>query len=179
MKRHRPARVAQSSSDLSLFDKGAVESHQLSAAGAYWLGILGGSGEPLALLLIKSRAWGSVSPAASACLMNSGLQGMECVLCCTACQSSCILKKWAVGAYIFETVEILVPLSACLTVEWLLLLHAQGSRVRSTSLGVHNGEGSIAVLVQLLCLVTVCLVIPVGRLISKYFGGMEYTQILT
>jgi hypothetical protein len=92
---------------------------------------------------------------------------------------SCVLKRGAGGAYIFETVEILVSLSTCLTVERLLLLHAQGSWVRSTGLGVHNGEGSIAVLVQLLCLVTVCLVIPVGRLISKYFREMEHMQILT
>jgi hypothetical protein len=49
--------------------------------------------------------------------------------------------------YVFETVEVLVPLAADITLERLLLLHAECTWVRGRCLWVDDGEGTITVLV--------------------------------
>jgi hypothetical protein len=66
-----------------------------------------------------------------------------------------------VHTYVFQAVEVLVPLAACFAVERLLLFHTEGTWIRSTSLWVNDRKGSVAVLVQLLGLVTVSLVVSV------------------
>lgn len=65
--------------------------------------------------------------------------------------------------YIFESVQVLVPLTADLALVRLLLLHAECARVWRRCLRVDDGEGAVAVLVQLLRLVTVRLVVS-GRM---------------
>ena len=62
--------------------------------------------------------------------------------------------------YIFESVQVLVPLVAVLALMGLFLLHAQGARVWSRSLRVDNREGAVAILMQLLSGVAVRLVVP-------------------
>jgi hypothetical protein len=47
---------------------------------------------------------------------------------------------------VFETVQVLVSLAADVALVRLLLLHAKSSRIRSGSLGVDDGECSVAVL---------------------------------
>ena len=56
---------------------------------------------------------------------------------------------------VFETVEILVPLAAHLAAIWLLLLHADGTRIGYRGKRVHDGEGTVVVLFQLLVLMAV------------------------
>jgi hypothetical protein len=70
------------------------------------------------------------------------------------------LGRKSCPTYIFQPIQILVSLATGFTVERLLLLHAQSSWVGGTSLWVDNREGTVAVFVQLLSLVAVCLVIP-------------------
>lgn len=64
-----------------------------------------------------------------------------------------------IATYVFQPVQILVTFPASLAVERLFLLHAQRSGVGSASFGVDDGKGSVAVFVQLLRLVTMCLVV--------------------
>lgn len=61
--------------------------------------------------------------------------------------------------YVFQTVQVLVPFAASLAAERLLLLHAQGAGIGSASLGVDDGEGPIAVLMQLLRLMAMSFVV--------------------
>lgn len=51
---------------------------------------------------------------------------------------------------IFEAVQILVPLAAELASVRFLLFHSQRAWVRSASLRIDYGEGSIAILMELL-----------------------------
>lgn len=73
--------------------------------------------------------------------------------------------------YVFQAVKVLVTLAAGFTAERLLLLHAQRSRIRSTGLRVDDGKGTVSILVQLLCLVTMCLVVPAILLVCRLAGG--------
>ena len=63
-------------------------------------------------------------------------------------------------AYVFETIQVLVPLPTGLAVEGLFLLHAKCTGIRRTRFGVHDRESAVSVLVQLLGLVTMCLMVP-------------------
>ena len=63
------------------------------------------------------------------------------------------------ATHIFETVQVLVALSARLALERLLLFHAHGSWVRSTCLWIYNGEGAVLILMQPLGGVPVRLVV--------------------
>jgi hypothetical protein len=69
------------------------------------------------------------------------------------------IAVWGVRAVVLETVKVLVPLAANLTTIWLLLLHADGAGVWDRSEGVHDGEGAILVLLELLVLMAVLLVV--------------------
>jgi len=62
--------------------------------------------------------------------------------------------------YVFQAVQVLVPLAADVTFIWLLLLHPEGTRIWGGCLRIDNGERPISILVQLLRLMTVRLVIP-------------------
>lgn len=73
-----------------------------------------------------------------------------------------MLRQERLGTYVFETVEVLVSLAACFAIEWLLLLHAESPRIWRTGFGINDGECAVAVLVQLLRLVTVGFVISGG-----------------
>lgn len=53
-------------------------------------------------------------------------------------------------AYVFETVKVLVPLSANVALEGLLLLHPQGAGIGSAGLWVDYRESAVAVFMQLL-----------------------------
>lgn len=70
-------------------------------------------------------------------------------------------------AYVFEAIQILISLPASLAVKGLLLLHTKSAGVRGTGLGVDNGEGTVAVFVQLLRLVAVGLVVSELDIVSK------------
>jgi hypothetical protein len=61
--------------------------------------------------------------------------------------------------YIFQTVQVLIALSADIALVWLLLLHTKSSRVWGRSLGVNDRKRAIPVLVELLGLMSVCLVV--------------------
>lgn len=77
----------------------------------------------------------------------------ECCLCCYFEGLISIIRlrvSRAHPTYVFETVEVLVPLAADITLERLLLLHAQCPRVWSASLGVDDGKGAVAIFMQLL-----------------------------
>ena len=67
---------------------------------------------------------------------------------------------FAGSTYVFETVQVLVPLSAHFALERLLLLHAQRPRIGSAGLGVDNRKGAIAVFMQLLSGMAVGFVVP-------------------
>ena len=62
--------------------------------------------------------------------------------------------------YVFQTVEVLIPLVAVLALMRLLLFHSSLPRIRRGRLGVNDREGAVSVLVQLLILVAVLLVVP-------------------
>ena len=62
--------------------------------------------------------------------------------------------------YVFQTVEVLIPLVAVLALMRLLLLHSSLTRVRSRRLRVDDREGAVPILMQLLVLVAVLLVVP-------------------
>ena len=62
--------------------------------------------------------------------------------------------------YVFQTVEVLIPLVAVLALMRLLLLHSSLTRVRSRRLGVNDRESAVPILMQLLVLVAVLLVVP-------------------
>ena len=68
----------------------------------------------------------------------------------------------AVLLVVFQAVEVLVPLAADVALEGLLLLHAQGAGIGCRGLRVHDGEGAVAVLVELLRVMSVLLMIPEG-----------------
>lgn len=77
--------------------------------------------------------------------------------------------------YIFESVQVLVPLTADLALVRLLLLHAECARVWRRCLRVDDGEGAVAVLMQLLRLVTVRLVVS-GRMKSEEAARVAETS---
>jgi hypothetical protein len=85
--------------------------------------------------------------------------------------------------YVFEAVQVLVPLSAHLTLEGLLLLHAQSTRIRGAGLGIDDGEGTVAVLMQLLRRVAVGLVVPTVIVVNTHpritisWVGMERVKL--
>ena len=56
---------------------------------------------------------------------------------------------------IFQAVQILVTFTANFTFVWFLLFHAHGPWVGRRSLGIHDGECAICVIVQLLVIVAV------------------------
>jgi hypothetical protein len=85
-------------------------------------------------------------PAASACSLKSGLQGSECDLCLESLEEEGFGDS-GTSTHIFEAVQILVALAASLAMEGLLLLHALGARIRSTSLWVDDGERPVTVFV--------------------------------
>ncbi len=85
------------------------------------------------------------------------LEEGEGVSCCSLARRS---WRVVVVTHIFEPVQVLVPLAAEVAFVWLLLLHAQGARIRSARLRVDNGESAIPVLVQLLGGMAVSLVVP-------------------
>jgi hypothetical protein len=74
-------------------------------------------------------------------------------------------------SHVFQAVKVLVTLAAGFTAERLLFLHAQCSGVRSTGLRVDDGKGTVSILVQLLCLVTMCLVVPATLSVCRLAGG--------
>lgn len=82
-----------------------------------------------------------------ACRLKSGLHGRECVLCYTIGVSQAVSEFSVRGTYIFETVEILIPLAASLAVEWLFFLHSKGSGVGRARFGVNDGKRAIPVFV--------------------------------
>jgi hypothetical protein len=105
------------------------------------------------------------NPAAAMWLLSfsSGLQGGECCLCYSDVSRSAE-RKIREAAYIFESVKILVALATNLAFVRLLLFHTQSTRVRGRCFWIYNREGTISILMQLLGLVTVCLVISVSLL---------------
>jgi hypothetical protein len=54
---------------------------------------------------------------------------------------------------VFEAVQVLVPLAADLAAIRFLLLHAEGTRVRSRCFWVNDGECTISIIMQLLIVV--------------------------
>ena len=69
--------------------------------------------------------------------------------------------RYQIETYVFESVQVLVPLVAEVALEGLLLLHAQAAGIRRQRLGIDDGEGAVVVLVQRLRVVAVGLVVPV------------------
>lgn len=62
---------------------------------------------------------------------------------------------WGVSLVVFETVEVLVPLLANVALVWLLLFHSHGARIWCLGVGVDNREGSVAILMESLIVMTV------------------------
>lgn len=69
--------------------------------------------------------------------------------------------------HVFQAVKILVPLATCFAAKGLFLFHAQCAGIGSTCLGIDDRKCSISVFVQLLRLMTMRLVIPVIRNVSR------------
>lgn len=105
---------------------------------------------------------------------RSGLQGGECCLCCWCVSRS--LMEWSEITHVFEAVQILVTLSTNVTLIRLLLLHTQCSRIWCRGFWVDNRECSISIFMQLLSLMSVCLVIS-GK-ISNANCGYEHLTYL-
>ena len=64
-----------------------------------------------------------------------------------------VVAGWAMVFMVFESVEILVSFSACVTFEWFMFFHAKGSRVWAQSFGIDDGECTVFVGVELLGIV--------------------------
>jgi hypothetical protein len=94
---------------------------------------------------------------------SSGSHIGECCLCWRGQSQNTSEKTQGCRreTYVFETIEVLIPLAANFALERLLLLHTQRAGIRSTSLWVDDGEGTITILMQLLGWVTMGLVVPV------------------
>lgn len=71
-----------------------------------------------------------------------------------------LVVGYHIATHVFQPIQILVAFAAGLAVERLFLFHTHCSRVRGTRFRIYNGECSVAVLVQLLRLMAMCLVIP-------------------
>lgn len=69
--------------------------------------------------------------------------------------------------YVFQAVQILVTLATNVALIWLLLLHAECAGIGRRCLGIHNGESPIAILMELLSLMSMRLV--VSELVSLVF----------
>lgn len=54
---------------------------------------------------------------------------------------------------VFQSIQVLVPLSTMFAAIRLFFLHAEGTRIRCGSLGIDDGERTVAIVVQ--CLVDV------------------------
>lgn len=113
---------------------------------------------------------GRFMPAARAWSLKSGLHGSEWALCCWTA-SACTSIMGVCATHVFQAVKVLVTLAAGFTAERLLLLHPQCSGVRSTGLRVDDGKGTVSILVQLLCLVTMCLVVPTTPSVCTLASG--------
>ena len=61
--------------------------------------------------------------------------------------------------YIFETIQVLVALSADFALIWLLLFHAKSSGIWGMCVRINYRESSIGIIVQLLGLMAVSFVI--------------------
>lgn len=69
------------------------------------------------------------------------------------------VASWRMLLMIFETIQVLVTLSADFALEGLLLFHAHRTGIWCTCLRVDDGERTVSVLVQLLCGMAVCFVV--------------------
>lgn len=64
------------------------------------------------------------------------------------------------STYVFQPVQVLVPLATDVAFVRLLLFHAKSSRIRCRGLGVNNRECAITIFMELLSLVAMGLVVP-------------------
>lgn len=78
------------------------------------------------------------------------------------------------GTYVFQPVQVLVALSACLAAKRLLLFHTQGSWIRRTCFGVDNRESAVTVFMQLLSLMTMRLVVPRAVLVDFFHHSYRF-----
>lgn len=67
---------------------------------------------------------------------------------------------------IFQTVQILVSLLAHFALVWFLLLHTLCAGVGCLSIGIHNRECAVTILVQSLVVVTVLKAVSRGSLLN-------------
>lgn len=120
-----------------------------------------------------------VRPCAARWLLsfNSGLQGGECCLCYSVSVGG-RTQGGEEETYVFETVEVLVTLAADLTLIWLLLFHAESAWVGRRGFRVDDGESAIAILMQLLGLVTVSLVVSVHMVSDCSEAGKSWHTYL-
>ena len=76
--------------------------------------------------------------------------------------------------YIFEAVQIFIPLSADFTFVGLLLLHAKSTRIWCVRVRIDNGEGPIGIIVELLCLMSMSFVVSLKK-VSELSDKRSFT----
>lgn len=64
---------------------------------------------------------------------------------------------------VFEAVEILVAFPAGIAAVWLVLLHAQSTRIWVQSFGINDGKRAIAVVLESLGIMAVLVAISLGQ----------------